>query len=257
MNRLSLRLLVSLALAFSLRAQTGLTTGAIQGAVVDPSGAVVTDATVVAKHSGSGAIRASRTDANGQFYLTGLPIGEYTLRVDKNEFTQQEVQPFLVSVGQVVVLRLALQLADVAGRVDVTERADAVESAATSSGAALGYDRIEEAPAKSRSYLNFVSLAPGVAASNGQGAQRSMTGIRSPLADSGFSFGGLRGRNNSINIDGVDNRDETTGGNRVVIGLEMVQEFRVAGVAVGAEFGGAAGGMVNVVTRTEIGRAHV
>ena len=39
---------------------------------------------------------------------------------------------------------------------------------------------------------------------------------------------GMRGRNNSLSIDGVDNRDETTGGSRVAIGLEMVQEFRVS-----------------------------
>jgi hypothetical protein len=63
-------------------------------------------------------------------------------------------------------------------------------------------------------------------------------------------FNGMRGRNNSISIDGVDNRDETTGGNRVAVGLEMVQEFRVAGTSVDAEFGGAAGGLVNMVTHT-------
>ncbi len=60
----------------------------------------------------------------------------------------------------------------------------------------------------------------------------------------------MRGRNNSISIDGVDNRDETTGATRVAIGLEMVQEFRVAGTSVSPEFGGAAGGIVNVVTRS-------
>src|SRR5437660_11605667 len=55
---------------------------------------------------------------------------------------------------------------------------------------------------------------------------------------------------NTLSIDGVDNRDETTGGSRVAIGLEMVHEFRVSSTATGAEFGGAAGGIVNVVTRS-------
>src|SRR5260370_17724056 len=75
-----------------------------------------------------------------------------------------------------------------------------------------------------------------------------MAGLRNPANDSGFVFNGLRGRNNSISIDGVDNRDETTGGNRVALGIEMVQEFRVSGTSVGAEFVGAAAGIVNVVT---------
>ena len=77
-----------------------------------------------------------------------------------------------------------------------------------------------------------------------------MTGTRTPLGDSGFTFGGMRPRNNAIQIDGLDNRDETTGGNRVAVGLEMVQEFRVAGISVGVELGGAAGGLLNMVTRS-------
>src|SRR5258708_34336244 len=60
----------------------------------------------------------------------------------------------------------------------------------------------------------------------------------------------MRGRNNSPSRDGVDNRDETTGGSRVAIGLEMVQEFRVSSSTTGAEFGGASGGIVNVVTHS-------
>src|SRR5260370_31513937 len=67
-------------------------------------------------------------------------------------------------------------------------------------------------------------------------------------------FYGMRCRNNGLSIDGADNCDETTGTNRVAIGLEMVQEFRVSGTSVSAEFGGAAGGIVNVVTRSGTNR---
>jgi hypothetical protein len=66
----------------------------------------------------------------------------------------------------------------------------------------------------------------------------------------------MRARNNAILIDATDNRDETTGGNRVAIGLEMVQEFRVAGSTAGAEFGGAAGGLLNMVTRSGVNLWH-
>src|SRR6266480_2523903 len=90
----------------------------------------------------------------------------------------------------------------------------------------------------------------GAAASAGTNSQRSLAGVRSAAADSGFSFSGMRGRNNSLSIDGVDNRDETTGANRVSIGLEMVEEFRVSGTSISADSGGAAGGNVNVVTRS-------
>jgi outer membrane receptor protein involved in Fe transport len=102
----------------------------------------------------------------------------------------------------------------------------------------------------------FVLAAPGVAPSAGAASQRTMTGVRSTMPDTGFTFGGMRARNNSIQIDGMDNRDETTGGNRVAVGLEMVQEFRVSGTAVGAELGGAAGGVLNMVTRSGVNIWH-
>ncbi len=120
----------------------------------------------------------------------------------------------------------------------------------------MGGDRIEETPALGRNYLGFVALVPGLTQAATGGQQRSMTRIRSPLADSGFSFSGVRARSNGMTIDGLDNRDETTGGNRVAVGLEMVQEFRVAGVSAGAESGGAAGGLINVITRTGVNQWH-
>ncbi len=218
--------------------------------VYDPTGSAIADAALIIRHKASGANRSGRTDGQGAFTFSQLRIGEYSLHVEKEGFSGVDASSVSVSLGQVVVQRLSLPLATVAGRLEVNESVGSVEIAATSSSAALGSDRIEEAPSKGRNYFSFVALAPGVVPSPQAGAQKSMAGIRNPLADSGFSFSGMRGRNNSINIDGVDNRDETTGGNRVAIGLEMVEEFRVGGLSVGAELGGAAGGLVNMVTRS-------
>ena len=152
--------------------------------------------------------------------------------------------------------RVNLQPAGVSESIDVSDRPEAIDVAASTASVALGGERIEEAPARSRNYLNFVLAAPGVASSAGASSQRSMTGVRAPLGDSGFTFAGMRPRNNAILIDGMDNRDETTGGNRVAVGLEMVQEFRVAGSAIGAELGGAAGGLLNMVTRSGVNLWH-
>lgn len=185
----SIALLVTLAAL----AQTVSSTGAIQGTIVDPTGAVIVGTKVLARNVNSGIGRTAETDANGQFSFFGLLIGTYTLRLEKEGFNPVEVSPFLVSVGQTVIQNLSLQLGGVVGKVDVREQSDVVESAATTSSVALGYDRIEEAPARSRNYLNFVNLAPGLVPSSGSSSQKSVTGVRSPLVDSGFSFGGLRG----------------------------------------------------------------
>lgn len=229
--------------------QSATSSGTIQVQLRDPSGSSVAEASLILRHKASGATRTGKTESQGSFVFSQLSPGEYSLHIEKDGFTSVDATSIPVSIGQLVEQKLTLALSNVASRIEVTESAGALDTGATSSSAALGNDRIEEAPSNGRNYFSFVAVAPGVVSSPQAGAQKSMAGIRNPLADSGFSFNGMRGRNNSISIDGVDNRDETTGGNRVAIGLEMVEQFSVAGVSVGAELGGAAGGIVNMVTR--------
>ncbi|HET6961513.1 MAG TPA: TonB-dependent receptor, partial [Terriglobia bacterium] len=243
-------LAVVLSLAGPGAAQSTAPTGTIQGLVVDSSGAIVAGVRVTAVQESSGNSRTTETDATGHFHFGGLAIGRYSLRAEQQGFSTVLAGPFLLSVGQTIVHPIELKPGEISERLEIKEQPEALDTASTTSSVALGYDRIEEAPAQNRNYLNFVLAAPGVAPSSGSNTQRSAAGIRGVANDSGFTFGGLRGRNNSISIDGVDNRDETTGGNRVAIGLEMVQEFRVSSTTVGAEFGGAAGGLVNMVTRS-------
>ena len=231
-------------------AQASQSTGQLEGFVRDSSGAPITGVALVLTNQDQGARRETSSDAAGSFRFSALPIGAYTLQAQREGLGTLKVESILVSVGQTVFQRLEMRPASVAQSLEVTAEADALATSATTSGTALGYDRIEEAPSLVRNYLSFVFTAPGAVASAGANTHRSMAGTRNVANDSGFVFGGMRGRNNSLTIDGVDNRDETTGGNRVAIGLEMVQEFRVAGATVSAEFGGAAGGFVNAVTRS-------
>lgn len=226
------------------------TTGTLQGVVVDSSGGLVPQANLTLRQLSSSATRVLLTDDSGHFQVAGLPIGSYSLHIEKGGFNPSTIESLAISVGQTTTQRITMSPATVTERMEVQEQADALQTSATTAGVALGGERIEEAPAQNRNYLNFVLSAPGASASAGSNTSRSMAGLRNPANDSGFVFNGMRGRNNSISIDGVDNRDETTGGNRVAVGLEMIQEFRVAGTSVSAEFGGAAGGLVNVVTHT-------
>ena len=70
------------------------------------------------------------------------------------------------------------------------------------------------------------------------------------LPDSGFSFGGLRPRSNAVFIDGLDNNDEFSGASRTELSLETVREFQVVNQGLSAEVGGAAGGSINVITKS-------
>jgi hypothetical protein len=245
-----LRQLVFVALIGALLWGQASTTGNLQGIVVDTSGSALAGASLTLRSLSSGATRTLQSQEDGRFSIASLPIGSYSLRVERASFNPVTIEPLDVSVGQTVTQRVVMNLATLTQKVDVQEQADALQTTAITENVAFAGDRIEEAPAQNRNYLNFVLVAPGVAASQGANTSRSAAGIRNSDNDSGLVFNGMRGRNNSISIDGVDNRDETTGGNRVAVGLEMVEEFRVAGTSVDAEFGGAAGGLVNMVTHT-------
>jgi hypothetical protein len=235
---------------WSLLGQTAAPTAAIEGRVFDSSRAAIPGALVTAVHEATGTQRKVTTGGDGRFSLTHLAPGEWSVKVAAAGFAEVEMEELNLSIGQTLRQQFDLAPAGAAERLEVRERADAVDAAAATAAVALGEERIEEAPARNRNYLGFVLLAPGAAPSAGASPQRSITGTRAAAADSGFSFAGMRGRNNALSIDGVDNRDETTGGNRVAIGLEMVHEFRVSATETGAELGGAAGGVLNVVTRS-------
>ncbi|MDX1979837.1 MAG: TonB-dependent receptor [Bryobacteraceae bacterium] len=245
-----------LALAPSATAQTSAAAGAIRGLTLDGAGAAIPGVRVTALNQETRISRITETDAGGRFFLGNLPVGSYTLRLEAAGFATVVAGPIVVFVGQVIEQRVGLQPAGIVEKLEVTDLPEAIDVSAATASVVLGGERIEEAPARSRNYLNFVLAAPGVAPSGGASSQRTMTGVRSPMGDSGFTFGGMRPRNNAILIDGMDNRDETTGGNRVAVGLEMVQEFRVAGSSVGAELGGAAGGLLNMVTRSGVNVVH-
>ncbi len=230
--------------------------GVIRGTVLDSTGSALPGTRVTATQIESGLVRETSTDSEGNFRLTALQVGSYQLRLEHEGFSSAIVKEISVSAGQTVVQRVDMKLSQVAERLEVVDQANSLDTTATSTSVALGNERVEETPSQNRNYLNIVLTAPGVASSAGSNAQRSSSAVRSASTDSGFSFGGMRGRNNSLSIDGVDNRDETTGGNRVAVGLEMVQEFRVSGTSFSAETGGAAGGSVNLVTLSGTNRWH-
>ena len=95
----------------------------------------------------------------------------------------------------------------------------ALDTSQTSVVSSVDQERIEELPVRSRNYLDFVLLAPGVSSS----PAATGTGDSTPLAGSGFTFGGLRPGSNNVLIDGLDNNDEFTGSSRTELSPEIVQ----------------------------------
>lgn len=240
----------------SVRAQDSATTGTLLGTIRDAAGASIPGAAIALRNLTTNQTRNITSEADGSYRANALAVGDYEVKAQASGFAPYFNPQVTVALGRSTTLDISLPAGDVNSQVTVTDIPPALDVTQTAVTTSIDPERIEELPVNSRNYLEFTLLAPGVAPSNQQNGGGSKAGSGSPLADSGFTFGGLRPRSNSISIDGLDNTDETTGAARVALSPEIVREFQIVNNGISAEFGGAAGGAINVVTRVGQNQFH-
>jgi hypothetical protein len=240
----------------SVRAQDSATTGTLLGTVRDAAGASIPGAAIALRNLTTNQTRNITSEADGSYRANALAVSDYEVKAQASGFAPYFNPQVTVALGRSTTLDISLPAGDVNAEVTVTDIPPALDATQTAVTTSIDPERIEELPVNSRNYLEFTLLAPGVAPSNQQNGGGSKAGSGSPLADSGFTFGGLRPRSNSISIDGLDNTDETTGAARVALSPEIVREFQIVNNGISAEFGGSAGGAINVITRVGQNEFH-
>jgi hypothetical protein len=224
--------------------------------VRDASDAIVPGALVSVRSATTNQTRQTTSAEDGSYRFTVLPVGDYQIRVDVPGFDTYVNPNVTVALGRTVLLDVRLNPAGITQNIAVTDQPLPLDPTATATTTTIDPERIEELPVNSRNYLEFTLLAPGVAPSSSQSNAGASGSSNSSLGDSGFTFGGLRPRSNSIAIDGLDNTDETTGAARVALSPEIVREFQIVNNGISAESGGAAGGAINVVTKSGTNTFH-
>ena len=247
-------LLLALMVVATSAAQTLKTGGTMEGTVSDASGARIAGVKVTLRHTETNQARTVTADGQGFFRATDLPVGTYEIRIENPGFAPYLHTGVDLDVGATAHLDVVLPPAGVTTQVTVSAQPSPIDPTQTSVTSAIDRDRIEDLPVLSRNSLDFVLTMPGVTSS--PSSQGSATGSRYALADSGFTFGGLRPRSNNISVDGLDNNDEYTGSSRTELSPEDVQEYQVVNNGLSAEYGGASGGSINVVTRTGANVIH-
>jgi len=251
-ERLGASLLIATLLCVAPAAAKTSVGATLEGTVSDQSGAMIAGGQVKLFDTATGLSRTLATDSTGHFRTGELPVGTYEVRITKPGFAPYVHTGVALSVGQTARLSIQLAPAALVEKVTVTEQPSIINPSETTVATTVDKERIEELPVKTRNALDFVLLAPGVAASS----QASATAAQMPLAGSGFSFGGLRAGSNNFSIDGLDNNDEFNGSSRSELSPEIVREFQVVNNGLSAEYGGASGGSINVVSRTGANTPH-
>jgi hypothetical protein len=236
--------------------QSSSSTGNLTGVIRDATSSVIPGATVTVRNLDTNQARRTTSAFDGEYRFVALTAGEYELRVEAAGFLTYVNASVAVVLGRASVLDVLLGPAGVTETIQVTDQPPPIDPTSTAITTTIDPERIEELPINSRNYLEFTLTAPGVAPSNTQTTAGSGGAQGAPLGDSGFTFGGMRPRSNAISIDGLDNTDETTGAARVALSPEIVREFQIINNGPSAESGGAAGGAINVVTKTGSNTFH-
>ncbi|HEY8559844.1 MAG TPA: TonB-dependent receptor [Pyrinomonadaceae bacterium] len=234
-------------------AQTSAT-AELRGNVTDPNGGALAGATVTATDNNKGTTRTVTTDEQGNYVILSLPPSTYTVKVTATGFASKTFNNVLLEVGQQLALDASMAVGNVDAVVDVLSDEQAlVDTERTQQSTVISARQLNNLPINRRNFLDFALLTPGVNDADNVNDSTDFRVAQTP--QSGLSFGGNNGRGNSINVDG-STADTPSGGARNVVSQEAVQEFQVDRNSYNAEYGGASGGMVNIVSKTGTNDFH-
>jgi hypothetical protein len=234
--------------------------GTILGTVTDSSGGAVTGATVTIKNTDTGLIRTVTTSDDGTYAAPELPIGNYSVTVEKPGFKEGIVTGIKVEVSSERRADFSLQPGDLAQKVEVTgEELPMVESTSNTLGGIIESNVVTNLPVNGRDYQKLILLVPGAA--SGPDA----------ITDSAGSYGtvsvnGARGRSNNYLLDGTDMNDGyrndpaiNEGGvfstPATILPVEAIAELHIAS-NFEAEYGRSAGSAINIVTKSGTNDFH-
>src|SRR5882672_8722403 len=250
LSEVDMRLLHTLAVAILLAmtaapvlAQSQITTGVIDGVVIDANGGVMPGVSVEVRNVDTNLTRTLVTGPDGRFSALQLTPGRYTVTFSLSGFSTLVQENVVVTVGQSIRLNPTMKVSGIAETVTVTTEAPAVDTTRTAAASTLDETTIASTPILGRKFEDLLTLTPGVSV------------VQGPDGDE-ITFSGQRGVFNNVSLDGGDYTNgffgEQVGGQRAAIDitLEAVKEFQVIATGASPEFGHTAGGVVNVITKS-------
>ena len=236
-----------------LPAQSNL--ASLNGLVTDPDLHTVSGASVQARSVETGATRVTTSGVAGQFEISGLTPGEYTIEIQATGFTPTKHR-IRLEVGQNMRLDLSLTIGEAKTSIDVMSKTETLKTEDAAIGEVVESKSMQGLPLNGRMLLDLALTVPG--SHQGHGAQ---TGDMNPLywrpgQGSSLTIGGNRPNANYFLIDGVVNTDPTFNTQNLSLSPDVVREFQVQTGSYSAELGGAGGGQINIVTRGGTSQYH-
>ena len=231
--------------ALAVPAWSQVQAGRIVGTVRDPQQAMVPRATVTVTSSATGESVHVTTNEHGDYVVTPVSPGRYQVTVAGQGFQTAVVNGVDVPVGQSVRVDVELKVGALSEATEVTAAVPLLDTESGTLGHNVTNTQIANLPLNGRSFYELARLTPGAAGLPGGG---NLVRIRANFI-SGTAISGVRGRQLTFQIDGVDVTDHHQGGSYIQTSVDALQEFKVQQSAYSAEFS-QAGGMLNAATKS-------
>ena len=232
----------------------------LSGTVTDPFGAVVSNATIIAKNEDTGAVRTSVTNGTGQYQLPTLPIGHYEVKVQKIGFANEVRKGVNLVVGQDARVDLTLRIGTSSQELTVNADAPVVNTTAADITGLVGEREIKNLPLNGRSFDLLMPLSPGVV--NFTFEKTGGVGVSNSTVGNNFAVSGNRPQQNLYLLNGVEftgaaeNNMQPGGTSQQLLGVDAVQEFNTLRDSYGAEYGKHPGAQVLIVTQSGTNQIH-
>jgi len=230
-----------------LNAQT-TTSGALTGVVTDPSHAVVPDAGVEIKDNAKGTTQSAKTDREGVYRFFFLAPETYTLTVTHEGF-RRESRAVRVLLGPPVTVNVTLELATEHTTVNVTGEAPLIQADNGDVSATMNQKQISEVPNPGNDLTYIVQTAPGVVMNTDQQVNANFSILGMPGTSYLYTMDGMNDNDNAINLS-------LAGTLFLLLGQNQIQEATVVSTGYSGQFGGAAGGNVNYITKSGGNQFH-
>src|ERR1044071_4942355 len=232
----------------------------VSGTVTDPNGAAVPGATVKLINQATKIEVETTSNDDGYFNFVNVNPAMYTLRVEVQGFKGVQSAPFDVGVSEAVTQNVSLTIGSVSETVEVMTGAELIQQASSDLGTVITEKVVQDLPLNGRNFTQLLTLTPGVTPIS-TSQNRSVGGVEGNVGipGSGFadpSFHGQENRSKLYFFDGIINTNVRGPTYIVIPNIDLVQEFKVVGHDSRADYGGAAGGVVNMVSKSGGNRFH-
>jgi hypothetical protein len=244
---LFLAVLVAVSLANTLNAQT-TTSGSLAGVVTDPMSAVLPDADVLILDNAKGTTQSTKTDREGVYRFFFLAPGRYTLTVAHDGF-RKEKRLVEILLGPPVSANISLALAKISSEITVSDEAPVVHAEDGDTSTTMNQKQVSELPNPGNDLTYIAQTVPGAVMNTdgGFGSKFSILGM--PGFSYNFTVDGMSITENSLNI--------VRGGSLgLALGANQIQEATIVTSGYSGQFGGAAGGNINYVSKSGSNEFH-